>query len=236
MVTTDHPDLQAREVTVGKGRSGRVKVMIAVPDEAATGEYVLKASLNGWSRAAGGLGPRLDCEVKFTVVDEVDGSGSGGGKRGSGKGKEGPSTGPSVALKWSTPDRQEDWSRMTVGEVELVAASILAADPDSEYAELASLGDQEIPTVTLNDEYPRWKKYLESRSKTLTDLSRPREQYAQGVGVALLTLFEKSREMDGRGHPDATVVATAHEAAARAVLAVMPAFDDMIREAGLGGS
>ena len=52
VLATDHPDLQSREITIGKGRSGRVKVMIAVPEEAADGTFTLTASLSDWIRAS----------------------------------------------------------------------------------------------------------------------------------------------------------------------------------------
>ncbi|MDZ7577560.1 MAG: hypothetical protein U0904_05215 [Candidatus Nanopelagicales bacterium] len=235
-VTTDHPDLQSREITVGRGRAGRVKVMIAVPDEAATGDYHMTASLTGWTKAAGGLGPTLECGATFSVVEEIDGSGSGAGKRRSGTGQDGASEGSSVALLWSTPERHEDWTRTTVGEVEMISASMLA-ESESEYSALASLGDSEIPTVSLNEEYPPWKKYLQSRSKKLTDLSRPKDQYSLGVGVALLTFREelkgKDEELAGGSRFGQDATAAAQEAAARAVLAVMPAFDDLIRKIGV---
>ena len=76
---------------------------------------------------------------------------------------------------------------------------------------------------------------MEGRNKTLTKVERPREQYAAGLGVALLTLQDEAdrRQKKGGGLPDRELMDSAMRAAARAVLAVMPAFDDLAREAGL---
>lgn len=236
-VTTDHPDIQEKEITVGKGRGGRVKFMVAIPEEATEGEFLMTASLEGWMKASGGLGSALSHQMKFHVVKDVDGSGSGSGRRGTGSGKEGASAGSSVVLKWSNPDKHENWERTTVGEVEMISAELLAES--KEYADLGGLGSAEIPTVWLNEEYPRYKKYLESRSKKLTDLSRPKDQYALGVGVALLTMYEeslvRSRKGDREEPRDPDLIAAAQESAARGVLAVMPAFDELINDMGIDG-
>jgi hypothetical protein len=233
-VTCDHPSIrEGREITVGKGRSGRVQVLIAVP-EIDPGTYELRVTLEDWMRATGGLGTRLGHTTKLELVTEIEGKGAGAGKPGAGKdGAKGMRSGPTVAFRWRTPDDEEDWEKITVGEVQDIPASILAERP--EYAELAKLGDQKIPTVLLNEEYPPFKKYLEGRNKTLTKVERPREQYAAGLGVALLTLQNDAdrREKKDGALPDPDLMASAMRAAASAVLAVMPAFDDLAREAGL---
>jgi hypothetical protein len=233
-VTCDHPSIRpGREITVGKGRNGRVQVLVAVP-ELDPGTYELTVTLEDWMRVSGGLGPRLEHTTKLELVDEIEGKGSGTGKPGSGSGGDkGVGSGPTVAFRWRTPAEEPDWEKITVGEIQEVPALILAERP--EYAALAKLGEQTIPTVLLNEEYPPFKKYLEGRNKTLTKVERPREQYAAGVGVALLTLqddIDRRAKKDGTV-PDPDLIASAQRAAAKAVLAVMPAFDELAREAGL---
>ena len=236
-VDCDHPEIEAgKEITVGKGRGGRVRVMVAVPDTLEPGTYRLDVVLEGWQRAAGGIGPRLEHTTKIELVDEISGSGTGTGKPSkSGAGSTGPGEGHNVALKWSGPDEQPGWERITVGEVEEIPAHVLA-EARPEYAELAALGDVKIPTIVLNEEYPPFKKYLAGRNKELTNVARPKEQYAIGVGVALLLLDQdvKAREQaSSKNAPDEGFVAEAQRAAARAVLTVMPSFDDLAQEAGL---
>lgn len=236
-VTSDHPDIRAdHEITVGKGHKGRVRVMVAVPDVAEPGIHELRVVLDGWFKASGGIGPTLEHTTKLELVDAIPGQGSGRGKPtpGAGTGAGGPSHGNNVALRWSKPDRQENWERITVGEVIDTPAHVLAER--SEYAELAALGDALIPTVVLNDEYPPLRRYLESRSKKLETLESPRERYAVGVGVALLLLKRDVERLTGQNRPvDQDFLAAAQESAARSVLAVMPAFDELAREAGLDG-
>lgn len=233
----DHPEIEfGKEITVGKGRSGRVRVMVAVPDTLEPGTYNLTVTLDGWQRAAGGLGPRLEHSTKIELVEEIPGSGTGTGKPAkSGKGRTGPGEGNNVALKWSEPNDDNNWEKITVGEVEEIPAYLLA-ETRTEYAELAVLGDAKIPTVVLNEEYPPFKKYLAGRNRALTQVERPKEQYAIGVGVALLLLDQelKARQKtSARTEPDDAFVAEAQRAAARAVLAVMPSFDVLAKEAGL---
>ena len=238
-VNSDHPEIESgKEITVGKGRSGRVRVMVAVPDTLEPGTYMLDVVLEGWQRAAGGLGPRLEHTTKLELVDEIPGKGTGTGKptaKADGTGT-GPGEGNNVALKWSNPEDQDGWERVSVGEVEQIPAHVLA-EAQPEYAELATLGEVKIPTIVLNEEYPAFKKYLASRNKELTSVERPKEQYAIGVGVALLILdqaLEERRKSSSKGDvPDDAFVAEAQRAAARAVLAVMPSFDALAKEAGL---
>lgn len=232
----DHLDIQPRrEITIGKGRRGRVRVMVAVPDSLEPGIYELRVVLEDWLKAAGGIGPRLEHVTKLELVDEIEGQGSGSGSKQTGKnGTGGPAEGSLVALKWTNPEAEQEWERITVGGVTMIPAHVLArAQPD--YAELVNLGDTPIPTVLLNEEYPPFKKYLESRNRVLTSVERPREQYAVGVGIGLLLLsaeHDRRRESEAQ-LPDDAYIAEAQRATARAVLAVMPAFDDLAREAGL---
>jgi len=92
-----------------------------------------------------------------------------------------------------------------------------------------------IDTITLNQEYPPFKKYLATRSQNLANLEAPWEQYAVGVGVSLLLIQKRLDHLTRRGQmpPSDDSIAEAQRAVARGVLAVMPKFDELAREAGL---
>lgn len=235
-VTCDHPEIGEREITVGKGRRGRVRVLLAIPETTELGTYTVTARLADWHKAGGGLGPELEWTTKLELVEEIEGKNTGGGKRNTNSGDSGESgvgAGGNVALRWTDHLSQENWSKTTVGEVEEIRAADLASSV-SGYEELASLGDTEIPTISLNEEYPPFKSYLETRSRELTELDRPREQYALGVGLALLVINEGAQRAAKKDAPwPESVVAEAGRAAARGVLAVMPQFDQLIKQAGL---
>ena len=238
-VASDHVEIQpGKEITVGKGRSGRVRVMVAVPDSLEPGAYQLSVTLENWQRTSGGLGNRLEYVTKLELVDEIPGSGVGAGKPAkTGNGNTGPGEGNNVALKWSSFTQQDGWQKVTVGEVQHIPAALLAS-AEPEYAGLATLGDVKIPTIVLNEDYPPFKKYLATRNKKLTSIDRPKEQYAIGAGVALLLLdgdlAERRKGGSKKELPDDSFIAEAQQAAARAVLAVMPSFDALAKEAGLG--
>ncbi|WP_159001040.1 hypothetical protein [Streptomyces sp. SBT349] len=236
----DHPDIvEDFEITAGKGRNGRVRVMVAVPETAELGKYELRIVLEDWIRAAGGLGHRMEHVTRLELVEDIPGNGTGTGTGKSTKGAQGqggPGPGSNVALRWTSHESEDNWERVTVGSVEDVPASILA-NQQSDYAELRALGEQLIPTVLLNQEYPPFKKYLAARNKELTSDKRAREQYAVGVGVSLLLLQQKLDKIKDAGEalPEDDFIDEARRAAAGAVLAVMPAFDDLAKEIGLSG-
>ena len=234
----DHTGIDAQEIAIGQVRAGRFRVAVAVPDGLKPGIEELRVDLTDWFRVGGGLGDPLTFTTKLELVDALPGTGTGTGKpTGAGAGTSGAGTGGSVAVIWTDPGQtgQEHWHRTTVGEVLLTRAADLAATrPD--YADLASLGELQIPVVMLNEEYPPFKTYLSGRSKQLTQLDRPREEYALGVGVNLLLLHEEQtrREQDDQlQNLDDELLHAAHDAAARAVLAVMPSFDELAKQAGL---
>ncbi|WP_432127564.1 hypothetical protein [Streptomyces sp. bgisy082] len=236
--TSNHPDIvEDREITTGNGRNGRVRVMVAVPETAELGSYELRIVLEDWIRVAGGLGQRLEHVTKLELVEDIPGTGTGMGKPTKGaQGQGGPGPGANVALRWTSHESEDNWERVTVGSIENIPASILA-EQQADYAELRALGDQLIPTVLLNQEYPPFKKYLAARNKELTTDKRAREQYAVGVGVSLLLLQQKLDKIKGAGEalPDDDFIDEARRAAASAVLAVMPAFDELAKEVGISG-
>jgi hypothetical protein len=233
-IDCDHPQINTADITIGKGNKGRVRVGIAVPDVLETGTYELRIKLTGWSKASGGIGPDLpEHTTKLELVEEIPGRGSGTGKPTSGTGSAGgPSLGSTVALNWTGVDNQDEWGKTTVGEIIDTPAHVLANN-NPEYADLASLGEQTIPTVMLNADFPQLKKYLAGRSKLLDTLESPKERYAVGVGVALLMLKDSADNRSADDPITDTVLADAQRAAAKAVLAVMPAFDDLSKAAGL---
>jgi hypothetical protein len=225
-----HPAIDVgKHLVVGRLRDGYVRVQLQVPEGAEEGEYELVARLADWDRAAGGIGSPLEYRTKLEVVDEVAGPNN---KAGSGKGKKGSGEGVNVAVLWQNPEEHGDgWHNGVPGSVEMEAAEDLAAK--EEYAALASLGTQKIPTVILNKDYAPFKTYVSTRAKELTDkgVEDVKDRYAVGVGLGLLLLnedFEKSQEP-----VDSAVELTAKKAVARSVLLMMPAFDTLVKEAGL---
>lgn len=233
-VECDHAGIAEQELALGQVRNGRFRVMIAVPEGLEPGIEELRISLRDWFKDSGGLGEPLTYATKLELVDSIDAKGTGSGKpTGGGSGAQGAQPGGSVALVWTDHDSQDGWTRATVGEVVLTAAADLAA-MRSEYSDLASLGQTPIPVVMLNQEYSPLKQYLQSRSKSLASLDTPRDTYALGVGLDLLLLHqEQQRREDHSETIDEELLAFAHTAAARAILSVMPAFDELAKQAGL---
>ena len=232
-VACDHPDIGPSEIAVGELRSGRLRVAIAIPENADLGNYKLEVELDDWSKASGGLGPRFEWTTKIEVVkeDEVKPSGRQRGG-GTGSGKSGSDEGGLVALIWkSETEDGVDWTSTTVGEIEMVSGTDLA-EIRPEYKDLAKV-DTEIPTIVLNRTYSPLKSYIQARAVELTDESkeRARERYAVGVGVALLILDQDARKADQAGKPlDEATLHSGQRAAARAVLSVLPAYDRLAKE------
>jgi len=197
------------------------------------GMYKLEAHIPEWSKASGGLGDPFHHTVKLEVVHEAKPHPTGNTGAGAGSGHKGADQGGLVALVWTSDNEREDWTPKTVGEVEMVPAADLASR-QPEYKDLAGLG-VDIPTVVLNSTYSHLKNYISARAADLSDTGRQqaRNRYAIGVGVALLVQDEERRRADKAGHPvsDDTLAAGA-DAAARGILAVMPAYDQLAKEAG----
>ncbi|MFC9693308.1 hypothetical protein ACFTSF_32465 [Kribbella sp. NPDC056951] len=230
VVTCDHPDIGADEITVGELRSGRVRVSIAVPDGADLGPYMINAEIAPWSKSAGGLGPRFDWTTKLDIQEVIKPKDSGA-TSGQGSGKHGSGDGGLVAMIWKSDAEMEDWTPATVGQIEMVPAKDLAEQRE-EYKELASV-DGDIPTVVLNRTYSHLKTYTAARAAELTDEGKEatRDRYAVGVGVALLVIDEDARKSQKAGRPmDEAAVGAGQRAAARAVLSVMPEYDRLARE------
>lgn len=229
-VECDHPEIGPREVTVGHLRSGRVRVSIAVPLNAELGVFKLRVTLASWLRSSGGLGTPMEWTTKLEVVDHRPPRGR---ESGDGEGDRGAAEGELVALLWSTHEEQDEWDRRTVGEVQMVQARDLA-ERRKEYADLAVLEEAEVPTIMLNKEFYALKDYLGARAREIQDLDRVRDRYAVGAGVGLALLDEENRKRSKKGSPTPVEwTRGAQLAVGRSVLSMMPAFDDLAREAGL---
>lgn len=231
----DHPDVDVdRHLVVGRLRDGYVRVQLQVPEGAAEGTYELTAHLRDWHKAAGGIGPPMEYATKLEVVDEIVPPNTGSG---TGKGKQGASTGPNVAVIWRTPEEYGNgWHNDVPGCVDMVAAATLAETLE-EYQELGSLGTAEIPTIVLNKSYAPFKAYIANRAKDLTDKGTDdtSDRYAVGLGLGLLVLHEEAekRAQKTQQPPEPQMELVAKQAVARSVLLMMPAFDTLMKEAGL---
>lgn len=231
-IACDHPDIGDEEITVGELRSGRVRVSIAVPESADLGTYKINAEILAWSKTSGGLGPRFEWTTKIELVEETKPK-EPGGTSGKDNGKHGPSEGGLVALVWKSEEdpAMDEWTAATVGEIEMVSGTDLAAQRD-EYKDLAKV-DAEIPTIVLNRTYSPLKSYVQARAAELTDEGKEqaRERYAVGVGVALLLIDQEVRKAEKAGKaPDEAALDAGRQAAARAVLSVMPDYDRLAKE------
>lgn len=228
-IACSHPDIGADEISIGSLRDGRVRVMVAVPEDAKLGEFDLIAGIYDWERAAGGLGTALEWQTRLQVVDEIrPPEPSSNGKR-SKTGAEGPQ----VALFWRNGD-EIGVTPASPGKVEPVPASILAKIP--EYAELAPMGDKPVLTIYLNNDYAPFKRYLSARQRDLTSskVSHAKNRYAVDVGVAMLVLENDRQRRLTRGDTlDEALLEVARDAAAQGALSILPYFDEITKQAGI---
>jgi hypothetical protein len=225
-VRCDHPEITAAEITVGDLRNGRIQVLFAVPTGAELGMYRLQAEISGWLKLSGGLGPDLSWETKLEIVDR---------ERPRPRPRGGPAAGHQVALVWTThEDREgEGWTAATVGEVEDAAARDLAGK-NREYADLATLGDQKIPTLVLNEHYGPLRNYLTGRAREDAKKDRIdilKDHYAVGTGVGILYLKQQDEQQQRRGAEPLSddAVRLARQAVARSALSMLPKFDELAR-------
>jgi hypothetical protein len=230
LVRCDHPEINGEDITVSALRGGHVRVLIAVPSDTELGVFTLRVAVPGWLKVSGGLGPELSWETKFEVVDKVDrrpppGPGPEPGKRGPGQGHQ-------IALVWRSHEQRPEWSAVTVGEIEYPRARDLAAERE-EYADLAALGDQQIPTLVLNQDFAPLKSYLGGRVQDLGKerIDLMRDHYAVGVGVGILFLNQQDqRRIKQGGQPlDETAVDLARQALAHGMVSTLPRFDELAR-------
>lgn len=228
-IACSHPDIGADEISIGSLHDGRVRVMVAVPEDAKLGDFDLIAGIYDWERAAGGLGTALEWQTRLQVVDEIrPPEPSPNGKR-SKTGAEGPQ----VALFWRN-GHEIGVTPASPGKVEPVPASILAKIP--EYAELATMGEKPVLTIYLNNDYAPFKRYLSARQRDLTSskVSHAKNRYAVDVGVAMLVLENDRQRRLTRGDTlDEALLEVARDAAAQGALSILPYFDEITKQAGI---
>jgi hypothetical protein len=221
VVSTDHPALSpGKEIANGDLRHGRLRVTLVIPDTATLGDFVITARLPEWIRRSGGLAGPLRWETKLTVTDAPPAPPPPPPNGGASDGDGGE-----IALLW-TDGQNQSWgfTPNVPGTLEDVPASILAANDD--YHDLARLGDAEIKTIVLNEDFADYKKYVGRLvgGRKAQAVDRTKDRYAQGVGVGLLALDEQAKKSP---LDDAQRRAAAH-AIARATLSLLPAFDEVM--------
>lgn len=229
-VISDHPDINEREVTVGQLRKGWVRVTIALADGAELGDFELEASLTGWQRAAGGIGPDLVWPVKLKVIEPRD------EEKKQSRPKSNENAGPEgelVGLAWRGEDDFDDWHSGIPGHVEEVDAQMLA-DEAEDYRDLVKLGGVKVPTIFLNRDYSPLKRYEAARKDLTKDgIDRARDRYAVGAGLGILLLDRDLKaKANGSGLSDEAEL-TAKQAAAQSALVMMPQYDKLAKEAGV---
>ena len=227
-VRCDHPGIRDEDIAVGPLHAGRIRVIVTVPAEAELGQFALTAGLYGWERAAGGLGADLEHQTRFEVVDEIEERPS---VPQNGKRKPKMSDGPQVALLWRGSE-EPGFTPNVPGKVEEVAAQLLANE--SEYAELAALGEMPVLTIFLNREYAPLKRYVGVRERELVAGTPAQDRYAVDLGVAMIVLHHEREARVKRGEcVDEGLLETARQAAAQGALSILPQFDELVRQAGI---
>lgn len=229
-IECSHPDIAEADIAVGPVHAGRVRVIVTVPAEAQTGQFSLTARLHGWERSSGGLGPDLEWETRFDVVEEIERVPPRAPR---GNSKTRSTDGPQVALLWRGGE-EIGLTPVMPGKVEEVAARLIAAEP--EYAELARLEDTPVLTIYLNEDYAPLKRYLGVRQRDLVRAasSPAYERYAVDVGVAMLVLHHAREARVKKGERvDEAMLEIARQAAAQGAVSILPQFDELARQAGL---
>lgn len=231
-LTCDHPRIGSSELVAGgELHGGMIRASLLVPDDVKLGDAAtITARVRNWMKAAGGLGDDLEWTCQLEIVDGTRRqakSKSKTNKGGAGKGSQ-------VAVLWRKNNDREGWTGGVPGEIEMVEASVLAAER-VEYKHLTALGSEPVPTVVLNVDYSPLKRYEVERTKkhNKSTLDQARDRYGVGVGVGLLVLEERYRKLEKEGKKRPTDTLAEGQAVARAALALMPDFDLLIREAGL---
>lgn len=230
-VTCDHPEVNDREITVGELRDGYIRVSVAVPEGAELGDYMLEASVTDWFRAGGGLGSPLRFPTKLHVVDEVT---RPPGPVENKDGRGGTDKGGLVGVVWSTTREQDSWNNGVPGHVEQIPAATLA-ETRPEYDSLKTLGDTEVPTIFLNEDYGPLKQYTGARARVLSQrgVEDVKHRYAVGTGLGLLYLDQQLNKLIDKGEPISDeFVRDSRQAIARSVLSTMPFYDTLLKETG----
>jgi hypothetical protein len=237
-VISDCPSLGDNEIVVGDVIvDGMVTVSIVVPDTTPEGTCRLCAGVTGWQKTNGSIGPNLTWDTEIQIVSERprrEPKPKTEGGEGGGRGGKTPRDGALVALLWRQSADVDDWHEGVPGHVEEIEAQVLAED--DAYAELKSLGERTVPTVLLNEDYSPLTKYEAGRAKDASQraFETARDRYSVGVGLGLL-LHDKEmvrRRKAGEATTDEADLAD-RQAVSRSVLAMLPEYDELAREAGI---
>jgi hypothetical protein len=227
-VRCTHPEIGDEDIAVGPLHNGRIRVIITVPAEAELGQFILVAGVYGWERASGGLGDDLERETRFDVVAEAERRPT---PQQNGKKQPKSSEGPQVALLWRGSE-EPGFTPIVAGKVEEIAARLLATE--TEYAELAELGDTPVLTIYLNHDYAPLKRYMGVRQRDLVAGTPAQDRYAVDLGVAMLVLHQEREVRVKKGERvDEELLETARHAAAQGALSILPQFDELVRQAGI---
>jgi hypothetical protein len=231
----DHPRIGSDELTIGPLRGGMVRVSLVVPEDVEPSEAKLIAHVRDWERAAGGIGNAHRWETTLTILVEKPERQPPLKRKKKDREEETPDEGPLVALVWRGKDDGDEWHGGNPGNVEPWPAQALA-EKNSEYRELAKLGDVDVPTIVLNMDYSPLESYVRARldgdgvrNLTTAGAEKARERYAVGVGLGLL-LHDQERERLRKGGHSLDEASDLHQrqAIARAVLVMMPEYDTLL--------
>jgi hypothetical protein len=125
-------------------------------------------------------------------------------------------------------------SAIVPGKVEEIPAKLLA--DETEYAELAALGETPVLTIYLNHDYAPLKRYMGARQRELVSGTPAQDRYAVDLGVAMLVLHHEREMRVEKGETvDEGLLEIARHAAAQGALSILPQFDELVRQAGIEG-
>lgn len=215
-IECDNPDLDATKLPHSDLHNGRIRVNALIPENVKLGSYTLTARIPEWMSRTGGLSGPLVHETTLVITDEPPTPPRDPANTGAASG-----SGAEVALQW-----RANIAANNAGFVEDVEAQALAAD--SEYADLAKLGDQKIPTIVLNENFSELRKYVSGMRSRKGDqaVEDARGRYAAGVGVGLLVMHsdEALKEL---GEEQRAAISRAQ---ARTALSLLPDFDKLMAQ------
>jgi hypothetical protein len=219
---------------------GRLLVALEANHAATLGEHLVAIRLDFLARA-GGL-KSVSHHVRVKVVAERPAAPvpppipPAGGK----SQKDEASPRSFFAFRWvSEPEKEPGWVPQTAGDLQMVAASELAAVNDA-YAHLKDYpGD--VPTIALNEKFPLWDGYRRSISSSDATLAAREEEYVVGMSVVIADLWvgEENRSksqsaQDGEETEKAMTESQRRRAisvAARGIIAMLPQFDKLMAAA-----
>ncbi len=216
-IDCDHPDLDSTQLLSSDLLNGRIRVNALIPEDAKLGSYTLTVRVPEWTSRAGGLAGPLAHETILVVTNEPPAPPRAPSQSGGASG-----AGAEVALQW-----RKEIAANNAGFVEDVEAQNLAAG-DPEYADLAKLGDQKIPTIVLNENYSELRKYINSMRTRKGDqaVEDARGRYAAGVGVGLLVMHAEET-LKGLADEQRAAISRAQP---RTTLSLLPDFDKLMAE------